>query len=139
MSWPRLAGCIAPMMALPIPVLGCVARLRLVILVSFPNRSDAAELGVFQVAPSCAVGFHFRPRTGFAAHFLYGRPADGAGLPAPASPVMKHRCVAESDHVAGQTSKLKRCGRRTGMCPEGSTWEGAPAGALLWLFASSEN
>ena len=122
------------MMALPIPVLGFLAR---VILVSFPNLPDGAALGVFQAAPSYAVGFHFRPLTDFGARFLFFRPADGALRLGPALLVMKRRCVVSNDPGAGQKSIRKKYGKMTEKFPEDSTWALVRAGALPWLSAFS--
>lgn len=81
-------------MALPIPFWGCFARLRLVTLVSFPNRPDDVELGVFQTAPNYAVDFHFRPLINFGARYLFS-PFVGGGLrPALALRERRHRSVA---------------------------------------------
>lgn len=90
---------------------------------------------MFQAAPNCAVGFHFRPLTGFGARFLFVRPVDGAFHFGPASPVMKHRCVASSDRGAGQKWIPMRYGKRVVTYQAGSRLEAALVGATLWLFA----
>lgn len=122
------------MTALPIPVLGFLAR---VILVSFPNQPDDAALGVFQAAPSYAVGFHFRPLTDSGARFLFFRPADGALRLGPALLVMKRRCVASNGRGAVQKSIRKRYGKMMETFLEDSTWALVRAGAPPWLSAFS--
>ena len=103
--------------------------------VSFPNQPDDGELGVFQAVPNCAVGFHFRPLTGFGARFLFVRPVDGAFHFDPASPAMKHRCVASSGRGAGQKWILMRYGKTGVTYRAGSKSEAVLVGATLWLFA----
>lgn len=119
-------------MALRIPVLGFLAH---VILVSFPNLPDDAALGVFQVAPNYAVGFHFRPLTDSGARFLFFRPADGALRLDPALLVMKRRCVASSGPGAGQKWIRTRYGKMRATFLEGWTWVLGRAGAPPLLFA----
>lgn len=92
-------------MALPVPVWDCSGRSRHGAPLSFPNRSDDADRGVFQAAPNYAAGCHFRPLISFDARSPSVRSVGGGQWTSRVAPATTHRCAVGSDPAAARRTR----------------------------------